>query len=63
MSGKDYRKPTCATRAGVRSEGLGRWLITTAKCKATVSKDADLLRVKHISGRVGMQLGVQRFRF
>lgn len=54
MSGKDCRKPTYATRAGLRSEGLGRWLITTAKYKAAVSKNADLLRVKHVSGRVGM---------
>lgn len=36
---------------GVKSEGVGRWLITITICKAAVNKDVDLI-VKH--GRVGI---------
>lgn len=47
-------KPSCATRAGAKSKGAGKWLITIAMGKATVNKDGDLFIVKHGSVRVRM---------
>lgn len=42
-------------RGGMRSEGVGRWLIKIAMCKATANKVVDLHMVTQTgSGRVGM---------